>query len=176
MIPSWRWLLILAWLAVLAMTAHRRLDVWQNEETLWADAAAKAPLKPRPVLNLGRVHELRGDLGFAEQSYRDVIHLASDRRRGDWQFAKAAAESNLAHVFIKQGRFASAMTVIEHGLFEFPAFPYLHYNRGAILWQHGACDDAQRDLTTARASDPNLAEYPEPCGLLRSRSSSSLPD
>lgn len=163
----WRFGVVLLWLGVLAATSHARLAVWQDEGTLWADAHAKAPMKPRPLLNWARVQELRGDLDTAEGAYRRVIQLSGDRRRGDRKFSKAAAQSNIAHVYIKQGHFASAMNVIDRALFEYPDFPYAHYNKGVILWLFGRCDQAVIELTTARSVDPNLTEYPSRCGVLQ---------
>lgn len=159
-----RWTVIVLWLAASAVTTHHRLPVWASDLTLWTDAAMKAPLKPRPVMNLGRARELGGDLETAAEAYRQTIRLTGDARRGDRKFAKAAAQSNLAHVYMQEGRFASAMITLNHALLEYPDFPYAHYNKGALLWFFGACEDATKLLHTARSKDPALAEYKPPCG------------
>ncbi len=166
----WRWAVIGIWLTGLAVTTHTRLAVWQSELTLWTDAARKAPLKPRPVMDLGRAQEIGGDLASAQAAYRRTIELTKDERRGDRRFAKASAQSNLAHVYMKQGMFASAMIMLNKALFEYPDFPYANYNKGAILWFHGVCDEATRLLAASRNFDPTLTEYQNACGSAYSSS------
>jgi tetratricopeptide (TPR) repeat protein len=54
----------------LGLATHARNAVWATKETLWADAVAKSPRKPRPHLNLGHALWLRGDNEGALAQYR----------------------------------------------------------------------------------------------------------
>ena len=58
--PAGRWVLLGAAtpvLAVLLVTTYSRNKVWASDETLWKDAAEKAPQKPRPLTNLGLFYQ-----------------------------------------------------------------------------------------------------------------------
>lgn len=164
-----RGLLVWAWLVTLAGASHARLSAWTSDAALWQNALTVAPTKLRPLLNYGRTRELAGDLVDAERLYRETAARAEMEARRPAQerrFARAAAESNLAHVYIKQGRFRSALLVLDRVLTRWPNFPYAHYNRATIYWVVGACADAQTDYTRAQAGDPDLALPASPCGSL----------
>lgn len=62
-------------LALAGATAARNA-VWRDEVSLWADAAAKAPRKPRPHLNLGVAHYERGRVDDAIRELRIAAELA----------------------------------------------------------------------------------------------------
>jgi hypothetical protein len=49
-----RRLLIWAWLVCLPILTAGRVQVWQSDFSLWKDAVAKAPYKPRPWINYGK--------------------------------------------------------------------------------------------------------------------------
>lgn len=153
-------------LLVCAVLTHQRLAVWQTDRTLWADAVEKAPTRPRPVMDYGRALEMDGDLAGAMQQFRAVLPLTLDARRGarSNRFAMAAAETNIAHLYLRQGQEATAMRVLTGTLKWWPEFPYAHYNIGRLLWEHGACDDGWQELQYARAADPALALPNDPCG------------
>ena len=155
---SWRACVVLVLCVGWAGLTHHRVQVWQTDLRLWTDAAAKAPFKPRPVMNEGRMHELAGDVEFADAAYRRVISLSFDPRRSAYnrRFSQAAAETNLAHLAMKQGKFATAMRILDNTIADWPEFPYAHYNRGAILWTVGACADAWREYGVAMTTDPTL--------------------
>lgn len=161
---TWR-IVVGVWLGALALTTAIRCGVWQSDAALWADARHKAPTKPRPVMNDGRVHELAGDEAYAERCYREVIWLTWDDRRSAYvrRYSVAAAETNLAHLLMKKGQLASAMHVLDQTLEGWPSFPYAHYNKAAILWAIGACNDAELEYQIAMAGDPQLPPPKTPC-------------
>ncbi len=152
-------------LLIWAGLTHAQLAVWQDEQTLWRQAAMVAPFKLRPTLNLARARELAGDLVSAEMGYRAVIALTADPQLAahDRRFAHAAAVTNLAHLQMKRGNLASAMRQLDEALIVWPDFPYAHYNRAVILWSVGACAQADASYRSARQSDPNLVAPPAPC-------------
>jgi len=154
------------WLALLATTTAVRARVWHDELALWQDAAAQAPEKLRPQVNLGRAYELAGDLFEAERAYKTVIGLSFDVRQSAYQrrFARAAAETNLAHLAMKAGQFATAMRILDSALEVWPEFPFAHYNRAAIFWTVGACDLAREEYQIASRQDVALPQLPStPC-------------
>ena len=58
--PAGRWVLLAAAtpvLVVLFFATQSRNKVWASDETLWEDAAKKAPNKPRPLTNLGLFYQ-----------------------------------------------------------------------------------------------------------------------
>lgn len=165
---TWTRVIVASWLIGLAFATHSRVHVWQSDLNLWKDAYAKAPLKPRSAINYGRTLELAGDVVTAEDLYRKVIWLSFDERRSAYvrRFSQAAAETNIAHLYMKDGRLASAMKILDGTLTEWPEFPYAHYNKGAILWVYGACEDAREEYRLARAWDPSLPGPQGQCGPL----------
>ena len=166
MTQTWRWAALAVWICGSGAVTFARCHVWLNDGALWADAVAKAPSKPRCVLNDGRTHELAGDLGYAEQAYRRVIGIAlTDEARTAYvrRFSQAAAETNLAHLRMKDGKLASAMEILDGTLKAWPEFPYAHYNKAAILWVVGECQDARIEYDIALTGDPSLPLPKVPC-------------
>jgi tetratricopeptide (TPR) repeat protein len=160
---AWRRVVVAVWLVGLSQVTEARLRVWQSDRALWADARAKAPAKPRAVMNYGRALELSGDSAGAEALYRTVIGLSFDQQRSAYvqRFSRAAAETNIAHLYMKRGWFATAMRMLDSTVAEWPSFAAAHYNRGSILWAIGACADAYQAFHTALQIDPTL---PPPMG------------
>ncbi len=158
-----RWIVVLGWLGALGALTTIRCAVWQTDAALWADALITSPEKPRVVMNDARTHELAGDVAYADRAYREVIYLSFDPRRSKYvrTFSMAAAETNLAHLAMKEGRMASAMRLLEATLSYWPEFPYAHYNKGSILWVYGACEAAWDEIRYAQSIDPML---PNPKG------------
>ena len=150
--------LVAVWLLGLPVLTRARVAVWHSEQSIWEDAVKKAPEKARPIMNLGRAHELAGDEVLADAAYRRAISLSFDPRRTEYDrnFTQAAAETNLAHIAMKHGQLASAITILDMTLRHWPDFPYAHYNRGSILWAVGACEDARQEYAIARFGDPAL--------------------
>lgn len=100
-----RVLVVVAVGVALAISTASRVHVWTDEQRLWADAAEKAPRKPRPWVNLGKQYQLAGDTTRAKRAYETAIALASDPSRGrDERVAgRAIAEANLALLWSAQG-------------------------------------------------------------------------
>lgn len=150
----------------LGAATRRRLGVWSSEASLWADAVRKTPTKPRPVMDYGRALEMAGDLDGAMRQFRSVIPLTFDARRGARanRFALAAAETNIAHLYLITGREATALKVLVSTLEWWPDFTYAHYNIGRLLWEHGSCEDGLKEIRFAQSQDSTLSLPGEPCG------------
>jgi tetratricopeptide (TPR) repeat protein len=149
---TWTRCLVLLWLVSVPVLTWQRVHVWQSEKALWAEALRASPLKPRPWINYGRTVELAGDLDGAERAYREAISLSFDPRRHPLQqrFAMVAAETNIAHVYMKRGLNASAMRILDQVLATWPNFPYAQINRAALLSSVGACQEAAKAIAMAR--------------------------
>ena len=93
-----------AWLLLAAWTAAGYIPVWQSDATLWTHAAAVAPLKPRPAVNVARALILQGELGRAEQWLTHTLALAELPHvpAYDRADAIAAAQGNLQTIAIMQ--------------------------------------------------------------------------
>lgn len=152
-------------LAVWAVGTMQRVAVWQTERTLWGDAVRVTPTRPRPVMNYGRALELDGDLDGAMRQFRAVIPLTFDARRGVQanRFALAAAETNIAHLYLKTGQKALAFDTLMSTLAWWPDFIYARYNLGRIFWEGGACAEGLQQIQFARQTDPALSLPNEPC-------------
>jgi protein O-mannosyl-transferase len=82
------------------LTVGRTYD-WQSEESLWADAAAKAPQMLRPYLRLADALAHRGEVAAAEAAYLRAIALRGNH---------PASRNNLGLLYRQQGRLAEAET------------------------------------------------------------------
>lgn len=85
---------------VLAWLTAARVHVWGDERALWQEAVARAPLKPRPWINLGNQFRLRGSDGLAEYCYRQAIAVAVDRPPVERDASTRIAEANLARLHV----------------------------------------------------------------------------
>lgn len=155
-------LLVLVWAAVTRGQVAR----WADDVTLWRAAVAVTPTKPRPVLNLGRALELQGQWAAAFEFYQRTWSFALDPRRPEPanRFARAAAETNLAHIYLRTGRTREAVTQLTHTLRWWPTFPYAHYNLGRLLWASGDCENGMAEIEGSRQQDPALSLPGVPCG------------
>ncbi len=154
--------LLVVWLVVLAGLTAVRVGVWRDEASLWTDAVAQNPTKPRPLVNLGRAYELRGALELARIAYKEAVGASFDLRRAPYvrRYVRAAAETNLAHLLMKsggEGDLVAAYAMLQGVVRDYDSFPYSHFNLGAIHQAHGRCLDAVREVQRARAMDPTLA-------------------
>jgi hypothetical protein len=88
-------LALVAWpLAAEARAAHRRAALWAEPAALWQDAAAKAPERSRPWLNLGVELMLAGRLAAAETALARAV--AIDPRDSNAHCALDALRARLA--------------------------------------------------------------------------------
>lgn len=158
-------LLACAWLT------ESRAAQWRNDLTIWRSAAAVASEKPRPHVNTGRALFLLGRPQEAARAYATAIALSYDARRtaGGNLMARLSAQSNLAHLLLRQGQTEAAWNLLEDVLRDehWPDFPYALWHRGTIYAASGACEQATRDQTRAQALDGALQDLNRtPCTAL----------
>ena len=158
---TWRHAFVIVLLSGCAVLTHQRTTVWRSERSLWEDAVLKAPTKPRPVMNLGRAHDLAGDRELARMYYKDAVFASFDTRRPLYvrRYVRAAAETNLAHLLMSsggEGDLMAATAMLEQVIAAYPAFPFSHYNMAAILQAAGQCVAARNEIAVARRMDASL--------------------
>ena len=90
-----RVVLALVMLACGAATARSYAAVWQNEETLWAHAATRAPVKPRPHVQWSLALMERRQFAHAEAvlDYADQLTMFPHVRAWDRAEAQDAIQS-----------------------------------------------------------------------------------
>jgi len=118
---------------VLAAATVLRNDVWADDVSLWTDAAAKSPGKPRPHINLGTALAAAGDLGGAERELRRAVSLDP---------ASAWARAQLAAVLLSEGRPAEAEPELREAIRLSPADPEAIFNLAMMLSRTGRAAEA----------------------------------
>lgn len=95
---------ILIWFAVLT---HFRNETWRDSLTLWQDAAAKSPLKVRPLVNLGMEYQKRGD----KERAIEYFSRASAAPHG-LEHNRNIARANLAWMYFAAGDLQTAIDIL----------------------------------------------------------------
>lgn len=133
-------LLVAAGLALAALTAAR-VEVWQSEERLWAEAVERAPGKLRPLLQLARVSGDRRALELLDRAKA----LAPDDPR---------VASERGKRLLAMGRPEEALAEFGRALALEPRSAAAHNNRGAALAALGQFEAARADFERALRFDP----------------------
>lgn len=94
------WCVIAVWLLSCAVVTHQRASVFQNNLTLWIDARQVAPLKVRPVVNLGWAVYDEGDQAHAAALFAYAMRLSENPSRPFRERAegRSIAQLSLAHL------------------------------------------------------------------------------
>jgi tetratricopeptide (TPR) repeat protein len=82
-------------LAALAWGAHRRNEIWRNDESFWRDVAAKSPNNPRGLLNYGFALTKAGNPAAAWPVLERAQALAPNQSMAPVGFALAAEALHL---------------------------------------------------------------------------------
>lgn len=146
-------------MCLLAATTHQRSGVWQSNLTLWTDATAKAPLRPRAFINLGIEKELAGDLNGASQAYLAAIALSQQERLSAYSraFHRAAGEVNNARVMARAGHPGAALTLLNEVIERHPQFAHAYYQKGVLLVALGMCEEGRDVLREAGEGFPQVS-------------------
>jgi protein O-mannosyl-transferase len=83
-----------------SLLTYQRNTVWADTVTLWADAAAKSPNKPRPHVNLGRAYRKKGAYDKAMISYLNAFGLERMNK-----VAKAQTYVNMGALYGDMGEY-----------------------------------------------------------------------
>ncbi len=139
-------------LVILAVTTRQRNAVWENEYTLWSDAAAKSPtpLVPVAYVHLGNYAKDAGRLAEAEGYFRRALQIAPEH---------VAARNNLGITLQRLGRVDEAIGIYQGITADRPDVTEGWYNLGKAhqqaamaLRQQGNVATAQTELAKARTA------------------------
>ena len=99
----------------LAISTGTRVRVWQSETRLWADAAQKAPRKPRAFVNLGNQYAFAGDRVRARAAYEQASVLALDPTRfpDERIYGYGIAQANLSRFDFEDGHVEAAIARLD---------------------------------------------------------------
>jgi tetratricopeptide (TPR) repeat protein len=134
-----------AWVALAAYTliSVRYSYVWQTEERLWSEAAARSPGKARPLLHLARLKppvEALAILARAQQIAPDDAAVAAEQGRA----------------YIAMDRPAEALAAFGRALAISPGDAAALSNRGVALALLGQTAAARDDFERALKANPCL--------------------
>ncbi|MBI4604508.1 MAG: tetratricopeptide repeat protein [Planctomycetes bacterium] len=122
-----------AFLAVHGAVLASRNLAWASSETFWRHQAAALPRNPAPLMNLGETHEVGGDDGAAERTYRRVRE-----RFGE----VPEAVHRLARIARRQGRLEEARELYERAAALAPRDPRPRNNLAEVHLARGELDRA----------------------------------
>ena len=147
-------------LAVLIVLSFARTQTWRTEESLWSEAATRAPDKVRPKIQLARAVEPARALELLKQAES----IAPDDPR-------VAAEEG--RVNLESGHPEQALVAFGRALALAPGSPDALNNRGAALLAMGQTEAARQDFERALAANP--CQFDARLNLLRIRVKTPLP-
>jgi tetratricopeptide (TPR) repeat protein len=133
-------LLVGAYTILLALLTIDRVPTWRSEATLWADAAAKAPLMLRPHLRLADALDRQGEMAAAEASYLRAVALRPHH---------VAGRNNLGLLYRRQGRLDDAAGQFEALLAVSPDSEAARLNLADLELQRGDWRRARAHYNTA---------------------------
>lgn len=123
--------------AILALSTMTRVRVWTDGElALWAEAAERAPTKPRPWINLGRQYQIRHQYVDAEHAYRMAIQAAIARPESpdESRIGQAYGGANLVTVLLmRQDGMAEAKVIVADLERRYPRFGMAHVLHRELL-------------------------------------------
>lgn len=160
----------------------QRNTVWQDERTLWLDAAKKSPQKPRPHLNLAIAYLNHDQAALAIEEARRGVELKPDyaafrvlgsayldagRVEEATSTLEKAMELNpngfqarlyLARAYARQGRYDLALARYQELLQQAPTNAKLHLESGAVFERAGRKQEAIALYRKALELNPRWGE------------------
>jgi tetratricopeptide (TPR) repeat protein len=170
---------VLVLLAAVTVTRNR---VWQDEFTLWSDAAEKCPGSPLPQVNLGLAHLRQGEREQAARRFdnalaldpghfqalvnRGVTHLRSrEYEKAAMRFRQALDQDpsrvdvaiNLALAENGRGRTREAVALLQPYTDLWPNNPFLFHTLGTALLKSGQAAEGLACFQRCTEIDPRSA-------------------
>jgi tetratricopeptide (TPR) repeat protein len=178
------WAAPAAVVVVLGLMTASRNTVFANSISLWEDAVAKAPEKPRPHFNLGQAYQDAQRLPDAVREYEQSLALKPDiyaaysnlaaiyldqgqLQKGEEMLLKVTSLSptftegfiNLAVLYIRKRDPDKALATINKALETNPSSFAAHYNKGEVLTMKGEYKAAIESYKTAVYLRPDLDAF-----------------
>jgi tetratricopeptide (TPR) repeat protein len=135
-------------LIVCAALTWSQCAAYRNLESLWKDTLAKNPGAASAYLNLGAIHQARGEWRDAERCYRRAMELDAPDPK---------VHFNLGTVFLRQGDSDGAILQFRQALALQPDYPKCLVNLAEALRVKGALDQTIECLARAVALQPDYA-------------------
>jgi tetratricopeptide (TPR) repeat protein len=191
--PSKAWLrqgLGVGFLLVLGTLSWQRIQVYRNEESLWADTLAQNPGCWLAYSDMGQIVLQKGRVDDALAYYQRALALNPESAEGHYdvglvlfQKGKIAdaiaqyqdalairsdfvlARIDLGWAFSQSGRPEEGMAQYQKALETNPHYGLAHYYVGLALQQKGRSDEATAQFQQAVTDDPSLFEAHYNLGL-----------
>ncbi|MBI5675808.1 MAG: tetratricopeptide repeat protein [Nitrospirae bacterium] len=134
---------------VLSGATYARNTVWQDNMSLWEDAAEKSPNKARPHHNLGLEYAKQKRTDEAIKEFEISVMLKPDY---------VDAHYNLGIAYIDKGRVDDAINEYQTVIKLKPDYVKAHNNLGLVYIDKGRVDDAIKEFQTILEISPD--DYP----------------
>jgi tetratricopeptide (TPR) repeat protein len=135
---------------LVAGTHARNLD-WQSGRSLWMDTHRKAPGRARPVFNLAKDYERRGQYEQAIALYQKSMALRPPRL----EHFEIMALTNIGTILYKSGRRRDAIAYYTKALDLLPETPKSHYNLAVVYVETGRFELATGHIEWLLAHNPD---------------------
>lgn len=149
--PARPWMLAALALTLFAITWNR-MTVWSSDRELWTEAAARAPHKVRPLLQLSRAVPPQDALNVLQRARSIAPH-------------DTAVYTEQGRVYMDMGRPAEALAAFGQSLALDPSEPRALNNRGVALEALGQHAAARQDFERALHRAPCLPDARRNLGL-----------
>lgn len=136
---------------LLILLSFYRNSLWNDEIGLLEDTLRKSPQKMRPLFNLARVYQKRGDLERAKEFYIRAAHLSPEN---------PDIYNNLGNVYQAMGDLDRAILFYKAGL-SYKETAYLYYNLARAYENKGDREAAVYYYRQVLRIDPNDEEVKE---------------
>ncbi|MDY0094404.1 MAG: tetratricopeptide repeat protein [Candidatus Vecturithrix sp.] len=137
-------------IAVLGIGTFVRNMDWQSERSLWTDAQRKSPESARPVFNLAKDLERRGDYENAIALYRKSMSLRPPRLK----HFDIMALTNIGTIFYKLGDFNKAIDYYREAYDILPDTVRSRYNLAVAYAKSGQFHQAEEHLVALLTNNP----------------------
>jgi Tfp pilus assembly protein PilF len=177
-------ILVLVLVPALSTAAYRRNAVWENEYTLWGDAAAKSPRKARPHNNLGYAYLSEERMFEAIEHFNKALSIDHDYAEAHYNIGLAYADKgliykamehyqsavrlkpdmfeaqiNLGNAYMEMDRPELAAERYKAAIRQMPRFSKVHLNLGNAYVAMGLYDKAIEHFRIAIDITPYRAEW-----------------
>ncbi len=127
---------------------YARNSIWDNDLTLWADIAQKAPAKPRAQMNFGIILSMKGHMDEAMVYLERAVRLAPD---------EAIVHYSLGDALMKQNKYIEASRSYARALQLEPANILARFNLAKSLASVGKHGNALFHYRLAAGRDPFIS-------------------
>ncbi|MFP4369903.1 MAG: tetratricopeptide repeat protein [Candidatus Kapaibacterium sp.] len=152
-------LLLILSITYVAMS-YARNEIWQTKYTLWSDAYAKAPDKPRVIYNLANEYKDTGQSEKAVSLYEKAVRL-------DPSFKMPY--TNLSTIYNQKGEYKKTIALLKPLENSLPKHYKAFNNLGLAYHAAEDYENAEKFLLKALSIKPDFAESYANLGLIYSK-------